>query len=160
MYFLLLNLLPGVPIFHIQIFSHTEFGLYSFFLLQGTKPIHMPAEREHYYALYMQSTYLPQSSLIFITCLNRLDYYVIFYQSIPPALKRFVLGGSLAMNCSLPPLLCDYFLENNLSPYVSDSDHMLQRQQEVLMIAQKGRDDWKSEEIKFHKQGVKEWKRK
>lgn len=69
----------------LRIFFHTEFGLSCFSFLQGTKPIHMPAQREHYYTSHMQPTYLPQASLIFVTLLNRLDYYVIFYRSTPVA---------------------------------------------------------------------------
>lgn len=87
---------------------------------------------------------------------NRLDYYVIFYW----VLKQFGLDGSLAMNYSLFPLIHHCFLGSDAYHHMYLSLTICYRDSTVLMIALKDRGGWESEELRFHKQSLKEQKRK
>lgn len=79
MYFVLSNLLAGIPIPSLTFLIFPWSTEESLFTCQLKGSANTTS--------YTQSTYLPQPSLIFITYLNRLHYYVIFYWSVPFAFE-------------------------------------------------------------------------
>jgi len=64
------------------------------------------------------------------------------------------------MNYSLLPLIHDCFLGSDAYHHMYLSLTICYRDSTVLMIALKDRGGWESEELRFHKQILKEWEGK